>query len=290
MRDLADERAHRGALERVHAVPPKLARVLAGGLRTTTALERVAQWLETDLDVLVLQGGTGSAKSIAAAWAFEFVQHRAPITPTGHRRSPLWLDARSLAAWSSFDARFWSDYDNASLIVIDDAGIEENADRLAAAIERVVNVSTARAVVTTNLGGRVFAERYGDRVLSRIHGAGRWSCIVEVDLRTEDGRASLTDRAPWPSPRDQTASERELAEREAEERRIADEEHARTIDMRAAMAAGALARFEAAIADLASAKASPFGHDDRAQSDAIRRRRAVDEDAAGELAAWMEDQ
>jgi len=286
----ADDRAQREALDRVHMVPPKLARVLASGLRQTPSLELVAEWVEgteAGLDVLVLQGGTGSAKSVAAAWAFEWTQHRAPITPAGHRRAPLWVDARALAAWSAFDARFWSAFDNASVIVIDDAGIEENGDRIAAAIERIVNVSTARAILTTNLGGRAFVERYGPRVISRLRGCGRWCVLADADYRTEAGRAELEARPLWPSPRDATIREVALRQREAEERRLADEEHVRTHLERQRLAEEAAAAFERAIADLAASKLSPFGHDDRLEADAARRRRIVDEDAEGELPAWL---
>jgi len=66
-----------------HACPPDVAAKILAGLVETEALRVALEWLESPSKVLVLQGGTGSGKSVAAGWLHEF--HRA--------RKATWLYA-----------------------------------------------------------------------------------------------------------------------------------------------------------------------------------------------------
>lgn len=273
-----EQRAQRDALARVHAIPPKLADDLAGDVRPTKALEYVLAWLESRADILVLQGGTGSGKSLAAAWAFLFAQYRAPTNSMGDRRPPLWFDAGVLASLSQYAERVWSAFDNASVIVLDDAGIEPNAERVGAAIERAVNVSTSRLLITTNLDPEDFKKRYGERVASRMRGRGKWLRVAAPDYR---GSALKLPEGTWPSPRAQTEAERVIADRNEAERAREEAEFIATAEVRAELAAKAMARIDA----LAAGKRSPYGDawDDESEVDGGTRDAADrDDDAARE--------
>jgi DNA replication protein DnaC len=276
-----EQRAQRDALARIHAIPPKLADDLAATVRPTDALRFALAWLESGADILVLQGGTGSGKSLAAAWAFEFAQNRAPMNGMGDRRSPLWFDAGVLASLSQYAERVWSAFDNASVIVIDDAGIEPNAERVGAAIERAVNVSTARMLITTNLDPGDFRQRYGERIASRMRGRGKWIRVASPDYR---GNAAKLPEGEWPSPRAQTDAERVIAARTEAERAREEAEFIATAEVRAELAAKAMAKIDA----LAAGRRSPYADawtDEQDETDHVH----ADDEARARLQKQLED-
>jgi hypothetical protein len=211
-------------------LPPKLARLVEGGVVDTPAIAAVRAWLESRAtDVLVLHGGTGSGKSLAAAWAFAFTAHR-------HRVSPLWCDApemSTVADWSSE----WAAFDSAPLLVIDDLGseLERKRERMQVALERVFNLAGGRAIVTTNVHHGAMLVHYGQRVQSRMVGtSSTWFSLSDPDYRIAGPTGGLA-----PAPVAETQRELAAKERAEDERRRRDE--VREVERREAERFGASA-------------------------------------------------
>ena len=126
---------------------------------------------------LVLIGGTGTGKSTAATWVV------ASSLENSH-----WLPARTvddMERWRPVSSLVYS----AQLLVLDDLGTERQSES-GWGVETLSSLWVdridrgARTVVTTNLGLPALAQRYGERLRSRLNrsdvalvGAG------EVDLR-----------------------------------------------------------------------------------------------------------
>jgi hypothetical protein len=201
----------------VNRLPPKIESKLRETLRTTHALSETVRWLESrDVEALVLQGDTGSGKSLAAAWAFRFIHHRTRPSQSGQYAWPVWLDAAIVSSWRTWDPKF-DEVDAAPLVVVDDVGTESQPAAMQLVIERLWNVSSGRVLITTNLDPETFCGRYGDRVRSRVGGTAAWVACAEEDMRmfpptTPDfrGPEQLTHS-------EQQARAAELAVRDAEQ-------------------------------------------------------------------------
>ena len=246
----------------------------------THALEVSAAWLDSDHATLVLEGFAGTGKTTAARWIFEHFAARRTVTPMGASRGPVWWAAKLLpGSGDSRERESWAAFDSASLIVIDDAGTEQWAERVTSAIERAHDVTPSkRLVITHNLTRADFMQRFGDRVKSRLISA-QWSTIHATDYR---------DTPPigpaWPLPTDPTP--RELADAAAREAQAAaeDAELERTRPAREAAAARAFAEIRDIIAKLDAektiARSADERHDDdrrRQLREQVRRRMVGDE-------------
>lgn len=139
---------------------------------------------------LVLSGGKGTGKSTAAAlWLYENVPLNANETSYKKR---YWWSGTKIARINGYN----KDYEKmieAQYMVIDDLGIEyldKNGNflqRLDELIdERYSNFR--RTIITTNLNGAAFKERYGDRVSDRMResfsAGGQYLEIPDESLRT----------------------------------------------------------------------------------------------------------
>jgi hypothetical protein len=201
-------------------IPAKLDRILRSTLLTTSALAETARWVESKSDVLVIEGDTGSGKSVAAAWAWLFVKCRTnrsgPMT-YGEMHAPaswpVWVDAPTVASLQPWSDQ-WAEFDRARLVVVDDVGTEEKAERMQAVLERLWNVSSGRAVITTNLTVADFGDRYGARVASRLAGSGTWARCSDPDMRIATPAGE-----PFRRPEDETHGELVARMRSEEERR-----------------------------------------------------------------------
>ena len=167
-------------LIRYRRLPRMLVRKVRAGLSPTSARAAVVEFLGSpDACVLVLSGGPGSGKSIAAAEAI-----------CGEVMG-VWVEAGELTAPPD-DGGFDPDKrmrEFPGCVVIDDAGAEYNsgkayaAGRIEAAIISRVNAGR-RTIVTTNLPGPEFAEKYGKRVVSRVDGDPiGWRAVGNTDMR-----------------------------------------------------------------------------------------------------------
>ena len=232
----------------------------------THALEVSAAWLDSDHATLVLEGFAGTGKTTAARWIFDHFAARRTVTPMGASRGPVWWAAKLLpGSGDSRERDAWAAFDSASLIVIDDAGTEQWAERVTSAIERAHDVTPSkRLVVTHNLTRGDFMSRFGDRVKSRLINA-QWSTIHAADYRDTPPIG-----APWPLPTDPTP--RELAETAAREAQVAAEEAEleRTRPAREAAAARAFAEIRDIIAKLDAEKTIARSADDRHDDDRRR--------------------
>jgi hypothetical protein len=191
-------------------LPPKLAARIDAGVVQTAAIAAVMAWLESRAsEVLVLHGGTGSSKSLAAAWAFAFAAHR-------NRVSPMWCDAPEMSAVADWSSE-WAAFDAAPLLVIDDLGAEpeRRRERMQVVLERMFNLAAGRAVITTNVHHELVFLHYGDRVQSRLRGiATTWFALSDPDYRITPPQGPLA-----PSPRAETQREIAAKERAEDERR-----------------------------------------------------------------------
>lgn len=117
--------------------------------------------------LLVLTGAPGTGKTLAAArWLVRHAGGRYVLASEFSR-------AMCQAEWSKrandlYDAR--ERFRLASALVIDDAGENETPEKSAhlAELMRTRYDERRATVVTTNLGNKDFAERYGERVMTRL--------------------------------------------------------------------------------------------------------------------------
>lgn len=273
-----------------HACPPDVAAKIAAGLVETEALRVALEWLESPSKVLVLQGGTGSGKSVAAGWLHDFFRARPVHSDAGARRGPAWFAAKVLGAVDPRDRETWAAFDSATLITLDDVGTELWPERIGSAIERVWDVTSARLVITTNLDADVVVPasgpgRYGERVASRMQGA-TWVVLAAPDYR---GGGPVGPK--WPSPSAPTEREREAtrARHEAEDRERAEYEAG--AEEREKKLREILATSEA----LAGAKilrlpvAGNDASDNERRRQLARQSRRAEDGSEGIRAAWLDD-
>lgn len=257
----------------IPVLPDKLHTAVYSGLVETKALQSLVRWYDSDCEAIVLQGGTGSGKTRAAAWLFEFALHRAVVTFSGARRGPIWCDAPGLATVAPWSDQWRATYDPAALIFIDDVGTEPAAGdgptRLTAAMERGFNVASGRLVITTNIAIEAFGRRYGDRVTSRLR-QSLWVEIGEHDYREPTSAQALKVRRKWPSPRDLSPKERSATKRAEEAQAAEDAEWERTAGERAAFAAKAQAELVEKMRD-ANAQQAAVEAVDNERREALRR-------------------
>lgn len=174
------------------------------GVTRTPAIETVETWMNGDQKALVLLGGVGCGKSLAAAWAITknliaydvYMRTPGDLPKDWRFRSAFFVQAQDLA-WPR-DA--WEDTlpvlkraKNCSLLVIDDCGTENgDGERGLDAVLRVrLDGEGRRTIMTSNLpeGSEKtkpptgFRGRYGRRLLSRILGSGRIAICAGPDLR-----------------------------------------------------------------------------------------------------------
>lgn len=185
-------------------VPPGIARLVVAGLREQgyQAVAVVRSWLRReDAPMLLMSGGVGSGKSCAAAESMRLARKPATIVDdegtllaswqwdTAHA---LFVSAARLSAcasWTDDGGRLWSRARNASVLVVDDLGVESISDRgpflsdLHDVLDARYQDTTQRTVITTNLEGKAFVDRYGPRILSRVRERGVACSVGRQDLR-----------------------------------------------------------------------------------------------------------
>lgn len=184
---LAQDAAERERAKREYAmavIPSKLRATLAGGgLELTPATRAVDAWLsehEGRARVLLLRGGVGVGKTVAAARAVQ-------VTVDAGRRSVSWHRPNDFvsAVLHAYDAeapRLGGD-----LVVVDDVGRETKAD-FCEALCAFIDDHAASVLLTTNLKKDQFRERYDVRLIDRLREVGR-----AVDLKGESRRRTSED-------------------------------------------------------------------------------------------------
>jgi DNA replication protein DnaC len=122
-----------------------------------------------DRTIVVLSGAGGIGKTVAACW---WALHRST-------RDARFVRAASFAASSRYTRAERSELLTAGVLVLDDLGAEyaDAKGNLLTDLDELVDTFYSRRanlIITTNLPGRMFPERYGERIAGRIREAGRW--------------------------------------------------------------------------------------------------------------------
>lgn len=189
--DAERERVARDARLRASGVPlqgDRRAEVVRGTLDLGfgTSIKAVVRWLALHdrPSPLVLQGGTGSGKSVAAAWALASLG--------GYCRS-----ASQLAwTWQSNTVRAVDERDRLAdcrLLVLDDIGTEHRRDCewLSVALRDLFELrqrDELLTIITTNLSHQAWEQRYPDeRIGSRLSRAA-WVSDQGADRRRGERR------------------------------------------------------------------------------------------------------
>lgn len=157
--------------------------VSGSGLGETPALRAARQWVDASAPVLVLSGGTGTGKTVAAAWAL-------------CSRVASFQVLRATRLGAAFE-RWQSDREDGtdplrlgvSTMLVDDLGTESTDDRRTVlALDEVFDArqSRVRTVVTTNLTREQMRARYSDRVISRLAQNAR---VIDLNQTTDMRRA-----------------------------------------------------------------------------------------------------
>lgn len=144
------------------------------------ALRRVLRWLsdERDVPILVLAGKTGVGKTVAAAYALASLGGKAHVSERLSRMAASNYDATG----DEFDGIIRHN----GLLVVDDAGLESDADKARAMLFELFNArqGIGRTIITTNLSRDAFIEqRLCERTLSRARGAASFFGATGEDMR-----------------------------------------------------------------------------------------------------------
>lgn len=150
----------------------------------TKAMTAVSGWLAGDRKpVLVLAGGVGAGKTVAASWAFL-------------KRGGVWCPARDLAARYR---PFQSDREDgirrfnirSHFLVLDDLGTEQDRDkRIFEAVEAIADMrddKDMKTLITTNLPKQQLREIYGDRFTDRLNACAMYVSVGSESLRHKTG-------------------------------------------------------------------------------------------------------
>ena len=151
----------------------------SGGLADTEALRGVRRWAASGRPLLILAGGVGCGKSVAAAWL---------IAEVG---GGVWLPAEQ--GCRIFAASYGQQFNTAErardcpLLVLDDVGTEFDPLRMQHVLTELLEARKSaqhRTVITTNLAKGMMEQRYrSERLWSRMAELATWSYLTGPDLR-----------------------------------------------------------------------------------------------------------
>lgn len=146
---------------------------------STPAVQAAEKFLGSTSAALVLLGGTGCGKTTAATWV--------AFRRGGDR--PGFVTAAELERRGRYDHEHTAWLFERTLLVLDDLGVEplDGKGYFRGLLDELINAFYAdgrRFVLTTNLDMRPdIAERYGDRLVSRLREVGLVEQCGAVDLR-----------------------------------------------------------------------------------------------------------
>lgn len=185
-----------------NGVPRGTARILAQEkLDRTPAMDAAASWWASEKRLLVLAGGNGCGKTIAACSVVRrhcvdhslkyYLHNPGDLPPYWVWRGFKFRDATALIASGLSESK--SDRIDVSvaalttLLILDEAGNESgDGERgLGNLICDRLGDDRLRTIVTTNLSQENFEKRYGSRLASRLSSDGIFSVVHSKDLRRE---------------------------------------------------------------------------------------------------------
>lgn len=176
-------------------IPTRALAAASGALDSTEAMSVV----DGATDFLVLSGGPGCGKTVAAAaWILSYVLDRKNWKQTQYDSSParilglapIWVTAAKLARWERYDEDQMQKLLRTPRLVIDDLGGEylDKGGFYASLLDEIVNerqAETKPTIMTTNLNAEAFKERYGERIIDRIREGGRFVGCGDHSLRAK---------------------------------------------------------------------------------------------------------
>ena len=153
-------------LERI-GVPSKVIDALRIGLETP-AMAHVEAWRDSGRPFLLLLGGVGTGKTVAACSSLvEAPMHSSAFVHV--------LDVARLSDFNQEHAHELSRISEARLLVMDDRGTELASDFWVARLDGIINhryANKLRTVITSNLDPARFKKQYGERIADRIREVG----------------------------------------------------------------------------------------------------------------------
>lgn len=146
----------------------------------TPALVAMREW-DPRLSAVVLAGDPGTGKTVAAAW-YALTSPKSAVM--------RFARASQLARASRFGAE-WKAWLAAPALCIDDLGSEytDAKGSFLADLDELIDAfySDRRPlIVSTNVPGKDFAERYSARIRDRLHECARWVPLAGKSLRRKD--------------------------------------------------------------------------------------------------------
>lgn len=181
-------RRRRDAVESLGDLPiarEMLEPIVDGSVGDSAAISAVRSWYESKgKPVLMLLGGVGSGKTVAAGWLL------ARITMTERSASARYVKMRDVAnlyrAGFGDDAKAFADVIKCGLLVIDELTTERDADLGRAALHEVIDERGTRRRPTLLLANRTkdeIRERYDARTIDRLR-----ECAVVVTVGAKSMR------------------------------------------------------------------------------------------------------
>lgn len=175
-------------------IPNRIIETMTTGLTETPAMLAISEFMTKPKEAwcIVLAGPKGCGKSTAAGFYLWGKTMTSLNSPPKTRR---WWTASRLARVSGFNNEF-EPLIQVPTMVIDDLGVEylDKNGYFSHRLDEIIDERYSNfrpTIITTNLNGRDFRERYGDRVIDRIregfpHG-GAYIEISHKSLRVDHG-------------------------------------------------------------------------------------------------------
>lgn len=164
--------------------------IVDDALQDTPAVARARQFLDGPPGTLVISGGVGSGKTVAASWAVSQRPSSRSLRPGGEWPVELWpmfLDVGRLLRLPRYGQEAneaFRPLEECALLAIDDVG-NEVGDIVGTLDALVVarHAGKLRTILTTNTKVDEFRRRYGERVYDRIKGAGAYCELADPSRR-----------------------------------------------------------------------------------------------------------
>lgn len=183
-----------------HTAEPRTAALIANGFprraieqaaiadASKSAIARVSGWLHAPEGVLVISGGNGCGKTVAAAW---WAMRLAGVA--------TFARAATFAASSRYDRDDRGALLTASALVLDDLGAEylDEKGSFLVDLDELIDVfhgDRKPVLITTNNTRDDFKKRYGARIADRIRESGAFFGITDGSLRDKRNKPATTGR------------------------------------------------------------------------------------------------
>jgi DNA replication protein DnaC len=188
----ANLKAAKKELVATFQLPAKDIELLWNGLIVDTAAVEALR--DGGMTFIVLSGGTGSGKTVAAAtwlyrWATDPVNWReASFSPEFVGGRGLFVTAARLSRWSKYNSDEMDRLLGCARLAVDDLGAEylDEKGSYLSLLDELINERYSHrriTVMTTNLDAAQFRSRYGERITDRIRECGRFVSVGPISLR-----------------------------------------------------------------------------------------------------------